>query len=61
MAMTHIFPTWYKGMTIPMGRKILREVEKIINENPLGPAKIKRFYVEKANGKLRPIGCPSPA
>lgn len=57
-ALNHVLPTWYKSITQDQCIKIMEEVNKILNSK-VTPGDFWRFYVEKANGRLRPIGAPT--
>lgn len=58
-AINHVYPTWYKTMKYPQLLDLIRTLEAVAT-TPATPMSNKRFYVRKANGKLRPIGAPDP-
>jgi hypothetical protein len=58
-SINHVFPTWYKDMKWSDLQFLITTLEgALLTAGP--PMDTTRFYVEKANGKLRPIGAPDP-
>jgi hypothetical protein len=58
-AINHVYPTWYKTIKYK-DLKFLVETLEGVMVTPGVPMDFTRFYVKKANGKLRPIGAPDP-
>lgn len=64
MALNYVHTGWYKGPPLEKVIRNLSEVRKIVGEvSVLSPTEIdlKRVYIPKANGKVRPLGVPTMA
>ena len=72
--MENLYEAWLKvrknqgsggidGVTIEMFEKHvnrnLREIQRLLQENRYEPDPVRRHYIEKENGKLRPLGIPT--
>ena len=72
--MENLYEAWLKvkknkgsggidGVTIEMFEKNvkrnLREIQRLLQENRYKPDPVRRHYIEKENGKLRPLGIPT--
>lgn len=58
-AYNFVFSGWYYKQNVNEVWKINRKVEKILSKE-LSNLSYKRVYIEKLNGKLRPLGVPTP-
>ena len=72
--MENLYEAWLKvkknkgsggidGVTIEMFEKnvnlYLREIQRLLRENRYTPDPVRRHYIKKENGKLRPLGIPT--
>jgi len=60
MAISHVFPRWQRDQKLHSVISLARKV-KFLASTPYQKLDYRRVYIEKSNGKLRPLGVPSPA
>jgi len=60
MAISHVFPRWHRDQKLHSVISLARKV-KFLASTPYQRLDYRRVYIEKSNGKLRPLGVPSPA